>query len=113
MDLEDSFVHLMDDDGSMRYDLKLPDGDIGKDLLSKLEAGEEVMVRLSRHLQTSLNMLKNLYWGLNSIFSVIYSHDMRGSKICKFGGHVGDLYGCWSSNVPFSFSAYCSEGNGC
>lgn len=81
----------MDEDGTIKDDLKLPDNDLGSEIRAKYDADEEVVVRLFRHLQTLLNMLKNLYWGLNSIFSVIYAHDMRGSKICKFGGHVGDL----------------------
>lgn len=112
LDFDDSYVSLMADDGSTREDLKVSDKDLCHDIVKKLEHGEDVVVRLSCHLQTSLNMLKNLYWGFKSIFSVIYAHDRRGSKICKFGGHVCDLCGCWSSNVPFSFSAYCCEGNG-
>lgn len=46
----DLFVSLMADDGSIRQDLKLPDTEFGKDIQLKVDAGEEVMVRLSRHL---------------------------------------------------------------
>ena len=40
----DGFLSLMDDVGDMREDIKLPEGDIGKEIQSKFEAGESFMV---------------------------------------------------------------------
>lgn len=36
----------MDDDGTVREDLKMPEGDLGKEIQSKLRNEEEFMVRL-------------------------------------------------------------------
>lgn len=36
----------MDDDGNMREDLKLPEGDLGKEIGEKLENDHDFMVRL-------------------------------------------------------------------
>lgn len=62
----------MNGDGTTREDLGLPEGDLGNDMRS--QNGEEFVVRISRHLQTSLDMLKNNYWSVNSIFSEIFMH---------------------------------------
>lgn len=36
----------MDEDGTMREDLKVPEGDLGKDIQTRLDNEEEFMVRL-------------------------------------------------------------------
>lgn len=43
VDIEDNYVHLMEDNGEMKEDLKLPEGDLGKEIQSKFDAGEEFM----------------------------------------------------------------------
>ena len=42
--MEDEHVSLMDDGGSMREDLKLPDDDIGKEIKDKFEKDTEILV---------------------------------------------------------------------
>lgn len=42
----EGYLHLMDDDGNIREDLKLPEGDLGKEIREKLENDHEFMVRL-------------------------------------------------------------------
>uniref|UniRef100_H3CMF9 Eukaryotic translation initiation factor 5A n=1 Tax=Tetraodon nigroviridis TaxID=99883 RepID=H3CMF9_TETNG len=44
VDVTDGFVHLMDDDGSIREDLKLPESELGKDIKTKFDNGEELML---------------------------------------------------------------------
>ena len=41
---DDGFVHMMDDNGDLKNDLKLPDNDIGKDLAKRYENGEALQV---------------------------------------------------------------------
>lgn len=44
MDIVDGFVHLMNDSGGTREDLKLPEGDIGKEIKEKHDNDEQFMV---------------------------------------------------------------------
>ena len=41
---EDNFLSLMTDSGEMREDVKLPDSDLGKEIRTKFDAGEQFMV---------------------------------------------------------------------
>ena len=40
----DNYLSLMDDSGDIRDDIKLPEGDIGKDIKTKFENDEQFMV---------------------------------------------------------------------
>ncbi|NP_001080536.1 eukaryotic translation initiation factor 5A L homeolog isoform X1 [Xenopus laevis] len=40
----DNYLSLLSDSGDVREDLKIPDGDLGKEILAKHEAGEEILV---------------------------------------------------------------------
>lgn len=44
--MSDGFLNLMDEDGSVREDLRMPEGDLGKEIQAKLKNDEEFMVRL-------------------------------------------------------------------
>lgn len=46
----DGFVHLMNDDGSTREDLRVPEGDLAKDIQMKFDNEEDFMVRLPNHV---------------------------------------------------------------
>ena len=41
VNIEDGFAHLMDDSGDMKEDLKVPDNDLGKEIQSKFDNGDE------------------------------------------------------------------------
>ena len=41
LNIEDGFAHLMDDSGDVREDLKVPDNDLGKEIQSKFDNGDE------------------------------------------------------------------------
>ncbi|XP_078693767.1 eukaryotic translation initiation factor 5A-1-like [Branchiostoma floridae x Branchiostoma belcheri] len=41
---ESGFLSLMDDNGDMHDDIKLPDGDLGKEISTRFEDGEELLV---------------------------------------------------------------------
>lgn len=40
----DGYLSLMKDNGDLRDDLKLPEGDLGKEIESKFESGDEFLV---------------------------------------------------------------------
>ena len=46
----DGYLSLMDDNGELKNDLKVPEGDIGKEMSEKFKNNEEVVV--SRKLHT-------------------------------------------------------------
>lgn len=43
-DIDDGYLTLMADNGDLREDLKIPDGDLGQQLRSDFEAGKELLV---------------------------------------------------------------------
>ncbi|XP_078796984.1 eukaryotic translation initiation factor 5A-1 isoform X1 [Oryzias latipes] len=44
IDVSDGFLSLMDDNGETREDLKVPEGDLGKEIIKKISNGELFMV---------------------------------------------------------------------
>ncbi|KAG1944079.1 eukaryotic translation initiation factor 5A-1 [Siphateles boraxobius] len=44
VDISEGFLSLMMDNGDVREDLRVPDGDLGKEIESKFAAGEEMLV---------------------------------------------------------------------
>ena len=47
VDINEGFLSLMDDSGDMREDIKLPEGDIGKEITTKHEAGDILVTVIS------------------------------------------------------------------
>ncbi|XP_014893771.1 eukaryotic translation initiation factor 5A-1-like [Poecilia latipinna] len=48
LDIVDGFLTLMEDNGETREDLRLPDGDMGKEIVKKLESGDQFLVTVWR-----------------------------------------------------------------
>ena len=46
VDIEDQYLSLMDESGSIRQDIKLPDNDAGEELEKRFESDEELSVTL-------------------------------------------------------------------
>lgn len=46
--IQDGYLSLLDDNGEVREDLKIPDGDLGKEIEGKHDAGEEILVSAAR-----------------------------------------------------------------
>lgn len=44
LDVNEGFLSLMQDDGEPKDDLKLPDGDVGKEIEARAANGEDFMV---------------------------------------------------------------------
>ncbi|XP_029472895.1 eukaryotic translation initiation factor 5A-2 [Rhinatrema bivittatum] len=44
LDINEQFMSLLGDGGDVRDDLRLPEGDLGKEIESKNEAGEEILI---------------------------------------------------------------------
>merc|ERR1711955_93213 len=44
LNIEDDFLSLMDDSGEQREDIKVPEGDIGEEIKTKFDAGENLLV---------------------------------------------------------------------
>ncbi|CAB4043199.1 eukaryotic translation initiation factor 5A-1 [Paramuricea clavata] len=43
VNIEEGFTHLMDDGGDVREDMKVPEGDLGKEIQTKFDNGDEFM----------------------------------------------------------------------
>lgn len=41
VNIEEGFTHLMDDGGDVREDMKVPEGDLGKEIQTKFDNGDE------------------------------------------------------------------------
>jgi len=46
VDIQEGFLSLMEDDGSTRDDIKIPEGDLGKDIKDKFESGTDNLVTI-------------------------------------------------------------------
>ncbi|XP_030629866.1 eukaryotic translation initiation factor 5A-2 [Chanos chanos] len=44
LDISDGFLSLLKENGDVRDDLRLPEGDVGKEIDARHEAGEEIMI---------------------------------------------------------------------
>ncbi|KAG5286230.1 eukaryotic translation initiation factor 5A-2 [Sardina pilchardus] len=44
VNISDGFLTLLKDNGDLREDLRLPEGDLGKEIESKFEANEDIMI---------------------------------------------------------------------
>ena len=43
-DIDDGYLTLMDDSGDQREDLKLPEGDLGKEIQTKFDNDEQLLL---------------------------------------------------------------------
>lgn len=48
-DIDDGFLVLLNDNGDLREDLKIPDGDLGTQLRSEFDSGKELVVSIDFH----------------------------------------------------------------
>lgn len=46
VDIDDGFLTMMDDAGDTKEDIKLPDNDLGKEIRTKFDGGEQFMVTI-------------------------------------------------------------------
>jgi translation initiation factor 5A len=44
LDIDDGYMSLMNDDGSSKDDVKIPEGDLGKQIMEGFESGKELLV---------------------------------------------------------------------
>ncbi|XP_029983573.1 eukaryotic translation initiation factor 5A-1-like [Sphaeramia orbicularis] len=48
--IDDGFLSLMDDNGELREDLKIPEGDVGKDIEKRFDNGENLIITVLKAL---------------------------------------------------------------
>lgn len=46
MDIDDGFLNLLDDNGERKDDVKVPETDLGKEIQSKFESGDDILVTI-------------------------------------------------------------------
>ncbi|KAF7654074.1 hypothetical protein LDENG_00074870 [Lucifuga dentata] len=51
VDISDGYLSLMDDNGDIREDLKLPEGEVGEEIVKKIHNGESFMVTVLKALE--------------------------------------------------------------
>ncbi|XP_018409275.1 PREDICTED: eukaryotic translation initiation factor 5A-2 [Nanorana parkeri] len=49
--ITDGYLSLLCDNGDVRDDLKLPDGDLGKEIETRYEAGDEIMISVLQAME--------------------------------------------------------------
>jgi hypothetical protein len=52
--ITDGYLSLLQDSGEVREDLKMPEGDMGKEIETKYDAGEEILVSGVPHPTSSM-----------------------------------------------------------
>lgn len=75
--ITDGYLSLLDDSGDVREDLKIPEGDLGKEIESKHEAGEEILVSTVTS-QRVWDVFLCMTWCLE----LIWFCWTKGSKLC-------------------------------
>lgn len=54
VDIDDNFLSLMDDGGETRDDVKVPEGDLGKEIQEKFDKGEQLMVTVLKAIDDEM-----------------------------------------------------------
>lgn len=70
--ITDGYLSLLQDSGEVREDLKIPEGDLGKEIESKYEAAEEILVNAFDYALPSTTHLfvgaLMFVWWINGFF---------------------------------------------
>lgn len=70
--ITDGYLSLLQDSGEVREDLKMPEGDLGKEIEGKFEAGEEILVNAfdSAFPSTTHLFRKSIY--VTALFACVF-----------------------------------------
>lgn len=79
VNISDGFLTLLKDNGDLREDLRLPEGDLGKEIENKFEANEDIMVSSSLLLNRSFLLLLHSTAWKSMFFSPQYSVTKRST----------------------------------
>lgn len=60
-DIDDGYLSLMTDNGDIREDLKIPEGELGQTLRTEFDAGKELLVSKRFWLTTKFLFLNEIF----------------------------------------------------
>lgn len=79
--ITDGYLSLLQDSGEVREDLKIPEGDLGKEIESKHEAGEEILVSTATSSHPQLFCSNKAGWTLTEYLPLcVLSVEIYGER---------------------------------
>uniref|UniRef100_A0A668AXA7 Eukaryotic translation initiation factor 5A like 1 n=1 Tax=Myripristis murdjan TaxID=586833 RepID=A0A668AXA7_9TELE len=112
--IQDGYLSLLQDSGEVREDLRVPEGDLGKEITSKYEAGEEILVSSAKkNVCSSIGILSIMLSDTdnnNLTLSVAKCGRNLTGELAPFDYTTACFLGCWlkrSCSVMEQFRKEC------
>lgn len=94
--IQDGYLSLLQDSGEVREDLKIPEGDLGKEIESRHEAGEEILVSSATRLLLELKPQRVLAKGPIWLLFPLSDHrsERHGGRVRSRHQSFGEMSRC-------------------